>query len=213
VAKRGKAVGSEPAATPIKGALTLEEGDDENSIPLKMLLNTLQQMETQRKLEAQAMQAVLNTQTETLKQLQQQMAEEKRKTSQALDALQSKMAEIMEAKPDDPKVRETMVRQAVAEAKKNIPKRRKTFLAELKKQPTGTLNNDEGVVIRLGINGIYRDFLPGPNEGVPQSFLELWQQRKETKRWATQADLALQAQPEANAMRPGSWNEDTGRVL
>lgn len=210
--------GEESPTTPLKGALTEEK--DPNNLALAMLLERLDSMERERRLEAQALQSALTASTEQVKQIQLAMAEEKRRTSEAIEALHQQMVKVMESRPTDPQTQQAMVRQLQVEARKEMKNRKEKFLEELKTMPTGTIRNETGESKKFIINGVEKVFKPGINRKVPKVFIEAWKTQDQLRDWAKAVDRGFQSydkMQDANTynMRRGAqpfWDEKVGMV-
>lgn len=214
--KRGG--GEDASTTPLKGALV--EDNNPESIALAMLLERLDSMERERRLEAQALQTALTASVDQIKNLQLEIAQEKAKTSEAINHLHQQMVKVMESRPVDPQTQQQMIKQMQIEARKELEARKAKFLEDLRDMPTGTLVNNTGVPQKFAINGVERVFKPGQNRKVPKAYIDAWKTQEELRDWAKAVDRGFQSHDkmqDANVynQRRGAqpfWDEKVGMV-
>ena len=207
------------STAPLKGALR-EEGETPESVAFQMLMERLESMERQRVLETQATQAALTATVESMKSLQAEMAREKRETTQAIEALHQKFREIIEARPDDPRVTKELIAKVKKDAQHEMAAQHAKFVEELKIMPTGEVYNHEGRPVRFIINGVDFIFQPGQNRKVPQAFVEQWESRQELRKWAAGVDRGFQSDERSISAneyellrgRTPFWDEQRGKV-
>jgi len=220
MARRGtKSSGGVATTAPLKGALR-EEGETPESIAFQMLMERLESMERQRILETQATQAALTATVESMKSLQQEMAREKRETAQAIEALHQKFKEIVEARPDDPRVTKELIAKVKKDAQHEMAAQHAKFVEELKIMPQGEVYNHEGRPVRFIINGVDYIFQPGANKKVPQAFVEQWESRQELRKWAAGVDQSFQSDEHNRSAneyellrgRTPFWDEQRGKI-
>jgi hypothetical protein len=204
-----------PATTPLQGALRAVGENNDQAVLLQMLIQQMQAAEQERKLEMAALVSTLrdtqNTFERTSKEWQTQLATIKRDNAQAIDAVREQFQKIIEAKPVDPQTWQQMYQSAMANATKQMAENHAKFLAELETMPTGTVNNDEDKVIQLTINDVPWVFKPGRNRKVPQTFIDMWQQRKALRAWVSNLDLSLQSKAQGTDQSANQLAQVTGR--
>lgn len=206
------------STAPLKGALAEEK--DPNAIAMMMVLERLEGMEKERRLEAQAMQQALTATVDQVKTMQLEIARQKAATAEAMEALHGRMVELMEAKPKDPQTERQMIMMAQKEAKEEMQRRQAQFKEDLKTMKTGTIHNHTGQPKRFIINGVSRIIKPGINRKVPKSFVEAWKAQEELREWAAEVDRGFQSHEhmsDANTynLKRGAlpfWDEKVGKV-
>lgn len=177
---------------PVVGAL-FTEGETQDSLALRMLVEQMQAHQQQTLMQLQAMGAALEGNTAQVRALQLEIAEVKRQAAEGLAETRVKMQKLMEQRPTDPATLQRMVREAQERAKREMLEAEARFRANLETMPRGTINNDTGEVVRLIINGIPHVILPGENKNVPRAFIDHWEKRKDEKRWSDGLNAAFLA--------------------
>lgn len=229
MATRGtkRSSGQAPAATaPLQGALREQGAENESSVLFKMVLDRLDAADRERRMELQTLQQTITDLRDDFEQNRQQLladlAAEKTRNAEALQASMQQFMTLLEKKPLDPATRKAMIQEAKAQALREAEEHEARFLAALADMPTGTLISYEPETVHFGINGHFLAIEPGPNHDVPQCYLEAWERRVVEKRHALQLDNAL-SNPAGSIDRDANqyaaimgstpiWSQHTGRV-
>lgn len=217
---RGLNGGGSSPTTPIKGALREDGQDDPTALALRMVLERLDSMERQRRLEAQAMNRRNAVLTAGLDKLYREIEESKRQSQEAIELLHQKMREVMEARRD-PRTQKELEALAVKEAKEQMRQAQHRFQKALKEMPTGNITSYENKPVKLTVNGHSVVIRPGLNKDIPQTFIAAWERRKDNQKWAKEIEQALA--PDTNGFRSinhysdvlgkgPQWNVETGAV-
>jgi hypothetical protein len=226
MARKTKGGGGSPAASPapIKGALA-EEGEGADSSALAMVMDRLEALQREQLAQARGMERLLTATTENMTRVQQEvnadLKAERLRSEAAFNLVAKKFQELAEAKPADPKTEAQLIKAELAKAKTELLARRKRFKDSLETMTTGTVQSHEPHPISVGVNGYYFVIQPGENKNVPTSFIEEWERRQRTQKWAVKVADAFEVHDEvmqeANAVqtltgRPALWDEDTGAI-
>jgi type I site-specific restriction endonuclease len=184
------------------------EGETQDSLALRMLVDQMTAHQQQVMLELQAMGAALQNQTAQVKSLQLEIAAVKHDAAEALAETRIKMQKLMEKTPTDPATQQKMVKEAQIRAKQEMMEAEARFKVALETMPRGDLTNDTGDVVRLIANGVSQVIVPGVNHNVPQAFIEHWEKRKDEKLWSDGLNNAFLARNKEGDFMGAEYYQD-----
>jgi hypothetical protein len=226
--KKSSAVEQPVGSTaPLKGALTQDDKDSPENLPLQMLVTRIEEMQHQQIQQTALMDKMLKATDANYKRIltdvSQQLERERRATEEGMAAMREEFQKHLEANRPSPNEQKNLVRQGLEDARKQIDRDKETFAKALKDMPKGTIYNDEGEPILFIICGHRQLLVPGENKGVPSVFIAEWEARKLQLERASNIDLAFQSRSpngdllDANAYnavlgKQPVWDEDTGVV-
>jgi hypothetical protein len=215
--KKSRGSSSPAASTPLKGALHVD-GETKESVALQMIVEQMQSMERQMRLQAQAQERQMAGHKKEVAALQTALAVEKTRATQALAAVTDKFQKLVEANPLDPQTRDAMVKSELKRQRVEREKHKIRFKEEFAKMPRGEVYNTGGPET-MTINGITVFFAPGNNKDIPACFIEEWEKREKMR--GLSDEFARSLQPVEDQLLSANkyqailgqhpiWNEDAG---